>query len=113
MSGTNPDPRPLPSGWISQYDDRCVDRPSNVDRARAPLTCHRDSLTPVTKLGRAFKPLLICKYQIPIIVIYPGSTSIQRPIRPPQVGLTHLGHFQQIRVSPTLALLTSGPHTVQ
>ena len=54
MSATNPDQRPLPTGWITQYDDKCVCVPSDADRARAPLTRHLASLTPVTKLGRAF-----------------------------------------------------------
>jgi hypothetical protein len=111
MSGTNPDSRPLPNGWITQYDDRCVDGPSKADRA--PLTCHPDFSTPVTKLGRILTPLLIFKHQIPIDVIYPGSTSIQRPIRPPQAGLTHWGPLRQIRVTPSLILLTSSPHMVQ
>lgn len=110
MSGTNPDQRPLPDGWFTQYDDKSVDGPDNPDRAQ--LTCHLDSLTLVTRLGRTFTLLLMFKYQFPIPVAYPGSTSIQRPIRPPQAGPTHSGLFQQIRLTPSLILQTNGPHIV-
>jgi hypothetical protein len=105
MSGTNPDSRPLPDGWITQYDDKCVHGPSNP--ARAQLTCQPDLSTAVTKLGRKFTPLLICKREMLIISFPSGTTSIQRPIRPPLPGFIRWGPLRQLRAPPNLIHLTS------